>query len=95
MEPEVMLENKKMKWKEIRRKYPLKFVLIGDVVEEKLPEGKSRITEGKVLEVSDDGQEIRQAYKKYKRDGINVLFSLPTTPEEFVIEDVPYRGIIR
>jgi ACT domain-containing protein len=38
-----------MKWTEIRQKHPNKFILIGDVVEEKISETKYRILEGNIL----------------------------------------------
>ena len=84
-----------MKWKQIRQKHPDKFILIGDVVEEKISENKYRILGGTILKVSDDGKEIREAYQNYKKKGMNVLFSLPTTPSDFIIEDVPVKGILR
>jgi len=84
-----------MKWTEIRQKYPDKFILIGDVVEEKISETKYRILEGNILRVSDDGMEIRKAYQQHKKKGVNVLFSLPNTPMDFIIEDVPVKGILR
>ena len=82
-----------MKWTEIRQKHPNKFILIGDVVEEKISETKYRILEGNILKVSEDGKEIRKAYQQHKQKGMNVLFSLPTTPMDFIIEDVPVKGI--
>jgi len=84
-----------MKWTEIRQKHPNKFILIGDVVEEKISETKYKILEGNVLRVSEDGKEIRKAYQQHKKKGMNVLFSLPTTPMDFIIEDVPVKGILR
>lgn len=83
-----------MKWSEIRQKFPNKFILVGDIVEEKISKTKSKILEGNVLKVSEDGREIRKVYQQYKKKGINVLYSLPTTPEEFIIEDVPFKGIV-
>jgi polysaccharide deacetylase 2 family uncharacterized protein YibQ len=83
-----------MKWTEIRQKHPKKFILIGDVVEEKISETKYRILEGNILTVSEDGKEIRKAYQQNKKKGLNVLFSLPTTPMDFIIEDVPVKGIL-
>jgi hypothetical protein len=47
-----------MKWREIRQRYPNKFILIGDVVEEKISENKYRILEGTIIEVSDDGKKM-------------------------------------
>ncbi len=85
----------KMKWTEIRQKHPNKFILIGDVVEEKISETKYRILEGNILRVSKDGKEIRKAYQQHKKKGMNILFSLPTTPMDFIIEDVPVKGILR
>ncbi len=85
----------KMKWTEIRQKHPNKFILIGNVVEEKISETKYRILEGNILRVSEDGKVIRKAYQQHKKKGMNVLFSLPTTPMEFIIEDVPVKGILR
>lgn len=75
-----------MKWEEIRQQYPEKFVLLGDVVEEKVSDNQSKILEANVLEASGDGKEILMAYRKYKRMGMDVLYSLPTTPTEFIIE---------
>ena len=43
-----------MKWSEIRRQYPDKFILLGDLVEEKISKTKVKVVEGKVLKVSDD-----------------------------------------
>ncbi len=83
-----------MKWSEMRKKYPDKFILIGDLVEEKISEAQSKIIEGKILKVSDDGKEIREAYQEYKQKGIEVLYSLPTTSEEFIVENVPFKGIL-
>ena len=83
-----------MKWSEIRKHYPNKFILIGDILEEKISETQSKIIEGKVLKISDNGKEIRQAYQQYKRKGLNVLYSLPITPEEFIVENVPFKGIL-
>ncbi len=84
-----------MKWSEIRKKYPNKFILIGDISEEKISKTKFRILEGKILEVSENGKDIRQAYQKYKKQGINVLYSLPTTPQDFIVENIPFKGILR
>ncbi len=83
-----------MKWSEMRKKYPDKFILIGDLVEEKISETQSKIIEGEILKVSDDGKEIREAYQQYKQKGIEVLYSLPTTSEEFIVENVPFKGIL-
>ena len=83
-----------MKWSEMRKKYPDKFILIGDLVEEKISESQSKIIEGEILKVSDDGKEIREAYQQYKQKGIEVLYSLPTTSEEFIVENVPFKGIL-
>ena len=77
-----------MKWSEMRKKYHDKFILIGDLVEEKISETQSKIIEGKILKVSDDGKEIREAYQQYKQKGIEVLYCLPTTSEEFLVENV-------
>jgi hypothetical protein len=84
-----------MKWLDIRKQYPDKFILIGDIVEEKVSETQSKIVEGRILKVSDDGKEIRKAYQQYKKKGEEVLFSLPNTPEEFIVENVPFKGIIQ
>lgn len=83
-----------MKWSEMRKKYPDKFILIGDLVEKEISETQSKIIEGKILKVSDDGKEIREAYQQYKQKGIEVLYSLPTTSEEFIVENVPFKGIL-
>lgn len=76
------------------KKYPAKFILIGDIVEEKISQTQSKIIEGEILKVSDDGKEIREAYQQYKQKGIEVLYSLPTTSVEFIVENVPFKGIL-
>ncbi len=84
-----------MKWIEIKKQYPDKFILLGDLVEEPVAKNKFRIVEGKVLKVSDDPKEIMAAYQQLNKAGQNVLFSLPTTPKDFVIENVPYKGVLK
>ncbi len=79
-----------MRWSEIRRLHPDKFILIGDIKEERISESQSKIVEGKILEISDSGKEIMQAYRNYKKKGLNVLYSLPATPEEFIVKNVPF-----
>ncbi|MBI1926078.1 hypothetical protein HYR99_17725 [Candidatus Poribacteria bacterium] len=83
-----------MKWSEIRKQHPDKFILIGGIVEEKISGTQSKLIEGKILKISDDGKEIRKVYQQYKQKGMNVLYSLPTTPEEFIVENVPFKGIL-
>jgi hypothetical protein len=85
----------KMKWSEIRQQYPDKFVLLSDIVEEKLSETKFKIIEGHVLKATDNGKEIRKLYQDYKKKGVNVLYSLPSTPVDFIVENVPFKGIIK
>ncbi len=84
-----------MKWSSIKRQYPEKFILIGDIIEEKISEHKSKILEGNVLEISDNGKDIMKAYQNYKKKGFEVLYSLPSTPEEFIIKNVPFKGILK
>lgn len=84
-----------MKWSEIRSQHPDKFILIGDIVEERISESKSKILEGNILEISDDGKSIREAYRRFRNKGFNVLYSLTTTPLEFVVEDVPIKGVLK
>lgn len=84
-----------MKWQDIRGKHPNKFILIGDLVEEKLSKTKSRIIEGTILEVSENSKEIRKAYRRYQQQGRDVLYSLPSTPDEFIVENVPFKGILK
>lgn len=84
-----------MKWSEIRSQYPDKFILLGDIVEEKISETEYRILEGTVLKVSDNAKEIRAFYQNYKKKGIDVIYSLPSTPQEFIVENVLYMGILR
>ena len=84
-----------MKWSEIKKQYPNKFILIGDILEEMISVTQSKIIEGKILTVSDSAKEIREAYLYEKKQGKEVLYTLPSTPEEFYIENLPYKGIIR
>ena len=84
-----------MKWMEMRRQYPDKFILLGDIVEEKITDTKFRILEGRIIQVSSDPKEIRKAYQDYKKKGINVIYSLPGTPDDFIVENVLFSGILK
>ncbi len=83
-----------MEWKDIKRKYPDQFILIGNVVEKKIDRNKVKILSGNVLKTSFDGKEIRSAYREYREKGIEVLYSIPSTPEEFVMRLIPLKGIL-
>jgi len=84
-----------MKWQDIHKQYPNQFVLLGDIVEEKVSNFKSKIIEGTVIEVFDNGDDIRKAYREHKKRGENVLYSLPTTLDEFIVENVPFKGFLK
>jgi hypothetical protein len=83
-----------MKWVDIRRQYPNQFVLLGNLVEEKISETQYKIVEGTILKVSDDAKEIRRIYQQYKREGKEVIYALPSTPPNFIVENVPFMGIL-
>ena len=84
-----------MKWKDIHKRYPNRFILLGNIVEEKISEFKSKVIEGTVIGVFDDGKDIRKAYREHKKLGEDVLYSLPSTTEEFTVENIPFKGHIR
>ncbi len=84
-----------MRWSEIKKKHPNSFILLGNIKEEQVSENKSRLIEGTVLKTSNDPKEIRLMYQEYKKKGMNVLFTLPSTPEDFIIENIPFMGITR
>jgi len=84
-----------MKWPEIRKEFPGKFILLGDISEEKISETKYRILEGRILKVSENPKEIRKAYQNCKKKGMNVIYSLSGTSENFVVENVPFMGILK
>lgn len=84
-----------MKWQEIRQQYPNRFILLGDIIEEKISETEYRILGGNILKTSEDGKEIRKLYQYYKQKGMNVLYSLPTTPSDFIVENVPVKRFLR
>ena len=83
-----------MQWSEIRKQYPCKFVLLGEIVEEKMSATQSKILAGTVLKISDNGKEIRKVYQEYKQKGLEVLYSLPSTLEEFIVENIPYKALL-
>jgi hypothetical protein len=83
-----------MKWAEIKMQYPNKFILIGDIIEDMISITQSKILGGTVLKVSDNAKEIREAYLQEKKQGKEVLYSIPSTPEEFFVENLPYKGKI-
>lgn len=84
-----------MQWSDIRKQYPDKFILLGNLVEEKISEHVSRIVAGTVLHVSDDAQDIRREYRHYQQQGHNVIYSIPSTSEDFIVEDVPVMGLLQ
>ncbi len=84
-----------MKWPEIKKQHPDKFILIGDIVEEQISANQSKVIEAEILEVHDDGKKVMKAYSEYKQKGLNVLYTLPTTPEEFIVKNVPFKGILK
>ena len=83
-----------MRWTEIRRQYPDQFILLGDLVEEKISETQYKIVEGTILKVSDDAKEIRKAYQQNVQQGAQVIYALPSTPQNFIVENVPFMGIL-
>lgn len=84
-----------MQWTEIKRKYPEKFILIDDIVEEDINGSSSRVISGTVIASTDNLKEIMRLYAHSKNMGKNVLYALPDTPDDFVIENVPFMGILR
>ncbi len=82
-----------MKWSEIKKKHPNSFILLGNIVEEQISENKSRLIEGSIIKTSNDPKVIRMLYQEYKNKGVDVLYTLPSTPEELIIENVPFMGI--
>lgn len=84
-----------MKWSEIKKQHPNCFILLEDIVEEKISENKSRLLEGTIVQTSHDSKAIRSLYQKYKQKGIDVLYTIPSTPENFIIENIPFMSITR
>jgi hypothetical protein len=82
-----------MKWTDIHKQYPNRFVLLGNIVEEKISEFKSKVVSGTVIEVFENGSDIRSAYRAHKKRGEDVLYSLPTTTAELFVEN--RRNIFR
>ncbi len=83
-----------MQWVDIKRKYPDKFILIDDIVEKDINGSTSRVISGIVIAVTDNLKEIMKLYDHSKKLGKNVLYALPSTPDEFLIENVPFMGIL-
>lgn len=84
-----------MKWADIRRKNPDRFILIKDIQEERGTEGSFRVLGGTVLVVTNSPKELFSAYREHKKRGENVLYCLPTTPEDFIVEEKAMLGILR
>jgi len=84
-----------MRWNEIKRQYPTDFILLDDIEEEKVDDNKYRVLGGTVVEISKDIKQIMRLYNELKQQGRNVLYTLPSTPDDFIIEDVPFMGILR
>ncbi len=83
-----------MIWCEIRSKYSNHFILLGNVDEKEIRKNTFLILGGEVLKVSTNHSEIQKAYREYQTQGKEVLYSIPSTPEEFIVEDIPYKGIL-
>jgi hypothetical protein len=83
-----------MKWKEIKENHPNQFILLDDVKEEHVSEGHYRILGGTIVKTGNDLIEIMKLYQELKKSGKNVIYALPSTPEDFLIEDVPMMGIM-
>jgi hypothetical protein len=84
-----------MEWSKIKKLYQGKFILLGNPVEKNISKNKFKILGGDILMVSEDAKEIRKAYQEYNQKGKEVLYSLPSTPEEFIVEDIPLKGFLR
>ncbi|WP_069470400.1 hypothetical protein [Candidatus Marithrix sp. Canyon 246] len=84
-----------MKWVDIKQRYPDQFILLGNLVEEHISLHRYKILGGEVLKVSNDAKEIRTEYQKYNSQGKDVLYSLPSTTEEFIVENIPFKGIFK
>ena len=84
-----------MKWIEIRHQYPNKFILIGDVEEERITDDSFRVIGGNVLMATDEPRQLFNAYKEHKKRGENVIYCLPVTPDEFIVEEMPFLGILQ
>jgi hypothetical protein len=83
-----------MKWIDIKMQYQDQFILLEEIVEEKVAVDKYRVLSGKVIKISNDFNEIRKLYRERKEQGKSVLYALPGTPEDFIIEEVPFMGIL-
>ncbi len=84
-----------MKWSDIRRQNPDRFILIKDIHEERVNERSFRVLGGTVLMVTNSPKELFSAYREHKKRGENVLYCLPTTPEDFIVEEKAMLGILR
>lgn len=84
-----------MQWQEMREQYPNKFILIGNVLEEKISETTYKILGGELIDVSDDAKTIQRLYQEYKSKGKNVLYAIPSTPNKFIVENIPVNGVLR
>lgn len=83
-----------MEWSEIRRRHPGKFVLLGDVEEQRMDAERFRVRGGTVLLATDDPQMLFKAYRERKGRGENVIYALPATPEEFIVEEKAILGVL-
>ena len=84
-----------MKWQQMREQYPNQFILIGNVLEEQISDTMFRIIGGELIEVSKDPKKIQRLYQEHKNSGKNVLYALPTTPNEFIVENIPIHGVFK
>ncbi len=84
-----------MLWKDIKEKYPDKCILIDNVEEQQISETETKILGGTVVKISNDIKEVMKEYHKLKQLGNKVTYSLPSTPKDFIIENVPFIGLLK
>jgi len=82
-----------MKWCQIRAKYPDQFVLLKNYRTQPIDENHFRVTEGEVVAAHPDFREIRNQYKQYRMQGVDVIFCLPQM-EDFIVETAPMMGFL-
>ncbi|HEX2957211.1 MAG TPA: hypothetical protein VHO70_10275 [Chitinispirillaceae bacterium] len=69
-----------MQWTEIKRKYPEKFILIDDIVEEDINGSSSRVISGTVIASTDNLKEIMRLYAHSKNMGKKCALCAPGHP---------------
>ena len=81
-------------FKEIRQQYPEEFLVLIDPQETPVSEREVEITGARDVQAYQNGNDMLEAYRNLRKEGMNVTFCTPHYKERFVIQQVPSMRIM-